>query len=82
MNPCVEECVVAGLPDISRGEIVKAWIKLKPGSVCSEDDLKTFLADKISKMEIPKLIEFRDKPLPRTMIGKLSRKELIEQENQ
>ncbi len=80
LHPSVEECIVAGLPDKQRGEIVKAWIKCKEGRVLSAEDLKTFLADKISSMEIPKRIEFRDEELPKTMIGKLSRKDVVEQE--
>lgn len=80
MNTAVEECIVAGLPDEKRGEIVKAWIKLKDGKTLSEEDLKDFLKDKISKMEIPKLIEFRNIPLPKTMIGKLSRKDVLAEE--
>jgi long-chain acyl-CoA synthetase len=79
-HPSVEECIVAGLPDENRGEIVKAWIKKKPGRELNAEDLKTFLADKISPMEIPKRIEFRDEPLPKTMIGKLSRKDIVEEE--
>ncbi len=77
----VEECIVAGLPDQNRGEIVKAWIKLKSGHSLSVDDLKTFLAARISPMEMPRQIEFRDKPLPKTMIGKLSRKDILAEEN-
>lgn len=79
-HPNIEECIVAGLPHAQRGEIVKAWIKLKEGRELSHDDLKTFLEDKLSKMEMPKLIEFRDEPLPKTMIGKLSRKDIVAQE--
>ena len=80
LHPSVEECIVAGLPDKQRGEIVKAWVKCKEGRVLSAEDLKTFLKDKISSMEIPKRIEFRDEDLPKTMIGKLSRKDIVEQE--
>lgn len=79
-HPNVEECIVAGLPHSQRGEIVKAWIKLKEGRELSHDDLKSFLEDKLSKMEMPKLIEFRDEPLPKTMIGKLSRKDIVAEE--
>jgi long-chain acyl-CoA synthetase len=79
-HPSVEECIVAGLPDASRGEIVKAWIKCKEGRVLNAEDLKKFLEDKISAMEIPKRIEFREEDLPKTMIGKLSRKDIVEQE--
>lgn len=78
--PGVEECIVAGIPDSSRGEIVKCWIKLKDGWSLDEEELKEFLKDKISPMEIPKLVEFRTSPLPKTMIGKLSRKDVLAQE--
>lgn len=79
-HEAVEECIVAGLPDEKRGEIVKAWIKIKSGSILQEQDLRAFLADKLSPMEIPKIFEFRETNLPKTMIGKLSRKEVIAQE--
>lgn len=76
----VEECIVGGLPDDKRGERVKAWIKLKDGHRVSEEVLREFLKDKISPIEMPKDIEFRDEPLPKTMIGKLSRKDIIAEE--
>lgn len=79
-HPNVEECIVAGIPDNSRGEIVKAWIKLKDGRELTGEDLKEFLRDKISPMEIPRRIEFRAEALPKTMIGKLSRKDVLAQE--
>ncbi len=80
-HPSIEECIVAGLPDEKRGEIVKAWIKLKSDRMLTKEDLREFLKDKISPMEIPKRIEFRDDPLPKTMIGKLSKKDVLAQEN-
>ena len=80
LHPNVEECIVAGLPDKARGEIVKAWIKPKDGRKLTGEDLRSFLEDKISKMEIPRRIEVREEPLPKTMIGKLSRKDVIAQE--
>lgn len=76
----VEECIVAGLPDKARGEIVKAWIKLKDGKSMTASDMKAFLADNLSKIEIPRQIEFRTEALPKTMIGKLSRKDIVEEE--
>ncbi len=79
-HPSVEECIVAGLPDTNRGEIVKAWIKRKDGRELTVEDLKTFLEDKLSPMEIPKRVEFREDPLPKTLIGKLSRKDIVEEE--
>lgn len=80
LHPAIEECIVAGLPDSERGETVKAWLKLKTGQSLSEEGLRAFLADKLSPIETPRQIEFRDKPLPKTMIGKLSRKDIIAEE--
>ncbi len=80
LHPAVEECIVAGLPDPERGEMVKAWIKLKGGQNLDEASLKSFLKDKISPIEMPRAVEFRDKPLPKTMIGKLSRKDIVNEE--
>jgi long-chain acyl-CoA synthetase len=72
--------VVAGIKDSERGEIPKAWIKPKAGRTLTEADIKIFLKDKISPIEMPRRFEFRDQPLPKTMIGKLSKKELLAQE--
>jgi long-chain acyl-CoA synthetase len=79
LHPAVEECIVAGVADAYRGQTVKAWIKLKAGATLDEKQLLAFLADKLSKIELPKLVEFRD-ALPRTLIGKLNRKALVEEE--
>ena len=79
-HPNVEECIVAGLPDEQRGEIVKAWVKLKADRELTVDELKDFLSNKISKIEMPRKIEFRTEPLPKTMIGKLSRKDIVAEE--
>lgn len=80
-HPAVEECIVAGLPDSQRGEIVKAWVKLKEGRALDAQDLKAFLSEHLSPMEIPRRYEFRAEPLPKTLIGKLSRKDVLAQEN-
>ncbi|MFA7277122.1 MAG: long-chain fatty acid--CoA ligase [Pseudobdellovibrionaceae bacterium] len=79
-HPAIEECVVAGIKDAERGEIPKAWIKLKEDRALAESDLRIFLKDKLSPIEMPRAFEFRDEPLPKTMIGKLSKKDLLAQE--
>ncbi len=79
LHPAVEECIVAGIADAYRGQTVKAWIKLRAGQSVSADELKIFLKDKLSPIEMPKQIEFRDS-LPKTLIGKLSRKMMVEAE--
>ncbi len=79
-HPAVEECVAGGIPDKYRGETLKVWIKLREGMSLTAPELREFLKDKLSPIEMPKLIEFRATPLPKTLIGKLSRKALIEEE--
>lgn len=81
LHPAVAECVVAGLPDPYRGQTVKAYLALKPGATLTRDELIAFLQDKLSPIEMPKLVEFRE-VLPKTMIGKLSRKTLLDEEKQ
>ncbi len=79
LHPSVAEVVVIGLPDEYRGQTVKAFIKLKDGCTLTPPELEKFLKDKLSSIERPKLVEFRES-LPKTIIGKLSRKALVEEE--
>jgi long-chain acyl-CoA synthetase len=79
-HPDVEEVIVIGIPDGYRGEAAKAFVKLKPGAVdLTLETLRAFLTDKIGRHEMPAALEIRG-ALPRTSIGKLSKKELIEEE--
>lgn len=80
-HPAVEEVTVIGINDGYRGEAPKAFIKLKAGATATEADIRKHLESKISKIEMPAEIEFRD-ALPKTMIGKLSKKELKAEEEQ
>ncbi|MFN7709954.1 MAG: long-chain-fatty-acid--CoA ligase [Holosporales bacterium] len=79
MHPAVEETTVIGVPDEKRGETVKAFVKLRAGSSLTAEQLIEFLNDKLSPVEIPKFVEFREE-LPKTLIGKLSKKELVAEE--
>ncbi len=79
-HPSVEEAVVVAMPDPYRGEAAKAFIKLKPGAApFTLEALRVFLADKLGRHALPAALEFRAS-LPRTPVGKLSRKELAEEE--
>lgn len=80
-HPAVDEVTVIGIPDEYRGEAPKAFIKLKDGQRATSDDIMGFIKEKLNKIELPSEIEFRDE-LPKTMIGKLSKKELKEEEAQ
>ena len=78
-HPAVEEATVVGIKDDYRGEAPKAFVKLRSGSKVTVDDFKKHLETRISKIEMPAEIEIRDQ-LPKTMIGKLSKKELKAEE--
>ena len=78
-HAAVAEVTVCGVPDAYRGESPKAFVRLKDGQELTAEELLAFLEDKLSKIEMPEHIEFRDE-LPKTMIGKLSKKELVAEE--
>jgi long-chain acyl-CoA synthetase len=78
-HPAVAEVTVIGVPDSYRGESPKAFIVLRPEQRLSFDDLKAFLRDKLGRHEMPAEMELRDS-LPKTPVGKLSKKELIAEE--
>ena len=78
-HPAVEEVTVIGIKDEYRGEAPKAFVKLKAGAQATKADIFKHLEPKISKIEMPAEIEFRN-ALPKTMIGKLSKKELKAEE--
>ena len=79
LHTAVEEVTVCGIPDQHRGEIVKAYVKLKEGKSLTSTQLRSFLRDKLAPFEQPRQIEFREE-LPRTLIGKPSRHALIVEE--
>jgi long-chain acyl-CoA synthetase len=74
-HPAVAEVTVVGIPDDYRGEAPKAFVKLKSGMSATAEEILQFLEPKLSKIEMPSAIEFR-KELPKSLIGKLSKKEL------
>ncbi|CAL8981026.1 Long-chain-fatty-acid--CoA ligase [Rhodoplanes serenus] len=78
-HPEVAEVVVIGIPDEYRGQAPKAFVTLRAGSTATPADLRAFLTDQLSRIEMPKAIEIRDS-LPKTMVGKLSKKELVAEE--
>ena len=74
-HEAVEETNVIGVPDEYRGETPVAYVKLRDGHSATEAELKHFIGERINKLEMPKEIIFKD-ALPKTLIGKLSKKEL------
>ena len=79
-HPAVKEVTVIGIPDDYLGEVPKAFVVLKDGDEkLDAAKLTEFLRDQIGKHEMPREIEFR-KELPKTAVGKLSKKELVAEE--
>jgi len=77
-HEAVDEVTVIGVKDDYRGEAPIAFVKLLDGKKLSEEDMLSFLKEHISKIEIPREIIFKDE-LPKTLVGKLSKKELREE---
>jgi long-chain acyl-CoA synthetase len=72
----VAEVSVIGVPDAYRGEVPKAFVKLKAGAPpLTFDELKVFLNDRLGKHEMIGALEIRDE-LPKTPVGKISKREL------
>jgi long-chain acyl-CoA synthetase len=79
-HPAVAECTVIGVPDDYRGESAKAFVTLRAGhEPFTLEDLRGFLDGRLGRHELPRALEFRE-ALPRTPVGKLSRKALKDEE--
>jgi len=80
-HPAIQEVVAAGVPDEYRGETVKAYVVLKEGEVLTEEELNEFARKYLAAYKVPRIYEFR-KELPKTAVGKILRRALVEEERQ
>jgi len=81
-NPLVDRCCVLGVPDAERIEKVKAYIVLKAGIQATEEtkqQLNEFCRKHIVRYAVPREIELV-RELPKTKVGKVDFRRLIEQE--
>ncbi len=78
-HPKVLEAAVIGVKDRYRGETVKAFVVLRDGFQATEEELIAFCKKEMAAFKVPKLVEFR-KELPKTLIGKVLRRALVEEE--
>jgi fatty-acyl-CoA synthase len=77
-HPAVLECAVVAAPDDKWGEVPAAIVAKKPGAAITEEDLLVHLEQRLSRYKLPRIIEFRNEPLPKTGTGKIQKLDLRE----
>jgi long-chain acyl-CoA synthetase len=83
-HPKIKQVAVLGIPDDRTGEAVKAYVVLKEGETASEQEILDWTRDEkhgLTGYRAPKHLEFREE-LPTTMVGKVLRRVLLEEEKQ
>jgi long-chain acyl-CoA synthetase len=78
-HPDVSEAAVSGLPDAECGEVIKAWVVLRPEAVrrVTAEDLAAWAKDNLTHYKVPRHVELRDE-LPKSLVGKVLRRQLQE----
>ena len=69
-HPAVQDCAVIGLPDEKWGERVTAVVQLRPGQTVTEDEIRSFVKDRLGSVKAPKQVEVWP-DLPRSKVGKV-----------
>jgi fatty-acyl-CoA synthase len=77
-HPAVSECAVVAAPDDKWGEVPVAIVVAKSGAAIAVEELRSFLEQRLSRFKVPRMIEFREEPLPKTGTGKIRKMHLKE----
>ena len=77
-HPAVREVAVFGIPDPKWGELVMAYVVLKPGKTLSTDELIAYCRRSLANFKVPRRVEFSDTELPKSGSGKILKKVLRE----
>jgi fatty-acyl-CoA synthase len=76
-HPKVADVQVIGVPDAKYGEELCAWVRLKEGTVATEEDIQLYCKGQIATYKIPRYIRFSDS-FPMTVTGKVRKVEMRE----
>src|SRR5699024_6228248 len=74
----IQEAAIIGIPDDYRGETVKAYIVPKEGVTLDKKQLDRYCRKNLAAYKIPRIYEFREE-LPKTVIGKVLKRDLLEE---
>jgi long-chain acyl-CoA synthetase len=80
-HPKVHEAVAVGVPDQRWGEAVKVYIVLREGQQATQQEILDYCHTRMARYKVPKIVEFRTE-LPKTMVGKVLRRELLREEGE
>jgi fatty-acyl-CoA synthase len=76
-HPKIDEAQVVGIPNARLGEIVAAWVRLRPGVEATEEEIRTFCQGQIAYYKIPEYVRFVD-DFPATLSGKIQKYKIRE----
>jgi fatty-acyl-CoA synthase len=71
-HPGVEDVQVIGVPDEKYGEELCAWVKLRPGTQLSQEDVRAYCVGKIAHYKVPRYVRFTE-DFPMTVTGKVQK---------
>lgn len=79
-HPKVKEGISIGIPDPRKGERIKVYVVFKDGETATKEELIAYFKERLTPYKVPSEVEFRTE-LPKSMIGKILRRALREEEN-